>query len=131
METDFLTMPAGPALDAEVAHLVMGWPLIAFNAPRTIDAHEKGVVTVWEDGAKRAINACGDWRPSERIAHAWQVVEHLGVPMLIGSRWAQGGRATVCIQTDAPLVQITAQGETVPLAICRAALSYVVTTNGR
>lgn len=100
------TMPAGDEIDDMVWTKVMGGKPDQF--------------AMGSDGYA--------WSPSTRIAHAWEVVEHLYAG--IGIAGAVGGAWEVSLSTDIgdptqDRVEVEAEGDTLPLAICRAALKAV------
>lgn len=101
-------MPAGTEMDRLVAEKVMGW-----------DPSE------WHQGQD-----CRRWKPSNDIAHAWEVVEKMEATMRHFSlfycetrcEWLCRLDKCRCVEEDA---RIKAWGEAAPLAICRAALKAV------
>ncbi len=109
---DVATMPAGPALDRLVAERVLGRP---YRDP-------SGWEMQYEGAARDAF--------STDIAHAWAVVEHLraaGVKWEIADDYLDAGAGSWFAMTEqtkagAACRVVGPYAETVPLAICRAAL---------
>lgn len=97
-----MTIPAGRELDLLVAEHVMGWKI-----------HPCGTYEV--DGSMSRHSTA--FHPSTDIRHAWEVVERIPVDVLLrkGSPWC------LCEILHGPIVT----AETMPLAICRAALLAV------
>ena len=94
-------MPAGTEMDRCVAEKVMGW-----------DPSE------WHQGQD-----CRRWKPSNDIAHAWEVVEK------IRDRYAVSLHAGILPSGFTPYAAmvkgIKSYADTAPLAICRAVLKAV------
>lgn len=124
---DYDTMPAGPELDRMVAERVMGWR--PYTAAGTF-LDELGGIHNTHPSAHGGLA----FHPSEKIAHAWEVVEqmiakrvHLDI-ISIDDGWmaGDGGKGYAdedgCVSLD---LRNHAKAETAPLAICRAALKAV------
>lgn len=128
-------MPAGPELDRLVAEKVMGWTRREndLGQPYGIKVTwhlPNGVMAEFEDDDGRSA-----FCPSERIDHAWQVVEKLWpegdfiLDRVAVDLWRAGGSTTT--DDGARVIDYwkDASGDTAPLAICRAALKGVVHGN--
>jgi hypothetical protein len=112
-------MKAGPEMDRLVAEKVMGWA-IGSDGCSVEERHGRlWRGEAWEDD-------CYIWRPSTNIAHAWEVVEHL-------RGWWTAVELKSIDECCACLIEdnsgdvneryvATAEADTAPLAICRAAL---------
>lgn len=123
MTVDELT--AGQKLDALVAGKVMGWT--GYRYEREGSEH-----TEWIEVNGRGKRVYCDWHPSTDIAAAWQVVERIlaiekakktDLPVFVVDASPSGGSAMIQIGMGCRVV--TENAETVPLAICRAALKAV------
>jgi len=125
--TDFMTMDAGPELDALVAVRVMGWLRIpsALNDSQTLVVPPGGnpYLAEWWWG-KSVYELVPHY--STEIAHMWRVIE-----MLRGGPFRG---ANLKIEDDEYGIQVWNErndrlapgiyAKTMPLAICRAALKY-------
>lgn len=118
-------MEAGRELDALIAEKVMEWE---------IHPHQTHYINR-NDGDTRFI-ICGEFMPSTDIGAAWQVVEKMAElckhgpyePEFIevicyGDKTAYCGKIWAHHDGDIPIID--ASGNTVPLAVCRAALLAV------
>ena len=117
-------LPAGPELDQLIALKVMGWTLTEsghpdFDRGNWIDA----------DGNFRHCSPTSyigllPFLPSTKIAHAWEVVEHMNGRGLLLSRICRSSEgAFYWVNFDDQSVNTC--GNTAPLAICYAALAAV------
>jgi hypothetical protein len=109
---EILNMPAGREMDALVAEKVMGWRL-----------HPHKTHWMTNNNNFRRI---GTFLPSDDISAAWEVVEKMkekGRLYLIVSDDI-GYKAEILLNDPVPMA--TAQCDTAPLAICRAALLAVM-----
>lgn len=115
-------MPAGAEMDALVAERVMGW-WRKYYPPAAEDA--------WFDANGFRMKR-GAWCPSEDIAAAWQVVEkmvadrhtqdfHFGYKMCAGCEW----QFCFADKVAGVFSDCAGRAETMPLAVCRAALKAV------
>lgn len=100
-------------INRAIAEKVMGWILVSTR-----------VCDHWEDekGVHRGLYS--DWYPTERIDHAWQVVEKLKTKykVMVGTMWEKE-EDWWCELDDGQ--KIYANADTAPLAICLAALEAV------
>lgn len=121
--------PAGPELDSLIAERVMGWT--------SKDDHWYG------DGADDIGSAGNEdgfpalrvskgpyrayWHPSTNIAHAWEVVQRMKEDhdFNISNNQGEVMEWIVEIERLDAQAKASAEGETAPEAICRAALSVV------
>ncbi len=136
---DIDTMVAGEALDALVAEKVMGWTCTFLcKDPETYG----GSVYVWRYAGGLTCRYATDydvfdrWSPSRNIADAWEVVEHfialrrglaLDTPFSYTDEGEARGPLYSCtIHASEPnpcdAGYGSSLGDTLPLAICRAAL---------
>jgi hypothetical protein len=115
------TMPAGQELDALVAEKVMGWD-IHFKDPELRGGKEH-----WRDHERSTNWLPEQWCPSSDISAAWEVLEKV---QDVGSLERFGGFGWRCeVHSVSPnFVDCAAEGDTAPLAICRAALKAVSLT---
>ncbi len=112
-------MNAGPEMDALVATQVMGWTRDSWVEE---DGWYAGVRVhgPWKrDGVTATTH---NWKPSENIAHAWEVVEKMRATnpqryVSINNSIFDPGWIVWIDSKDN-----TARHESLPLAICRAAL---------
>ncbi len=109
-------MEAGRELDALVAEKVMGWVVHHRNTAHYVLPNMK------EYKVEALVN---EWRPSQNIAAAWQVVEKMherGEEVYIEYGFSLKAKKKLYYawfdQRPGPI----AQGETAPLAICQAAI---------
>lgn len=120
---DYSTMEAGREMDKLIAENVMGLH---------ISTDEHGWQS-WRDSDDRYQHAVGrydgyeddedfhtiNWHPSESILWAWEVVEKF--------RCYAVGKSYISGRYYAHLGTVQAEAESIPLAICRAALMAVNT----
>lgn len=110
-------MPAGPEIDRLVAEL-MGWTEKPDKNGERYIADGIAVLFCERDGYVR-------FQPSTNIAHAMEVVEHMPTGFMM---WDQGGCWSVeydAGRADGFRDVGRTVAETLPLAICRAALKAV------
>lgn len=102
--TDIDTMPAGRKMDTLVAEKVMGW--VRDDRGFWFDSEDPAMVTTYED-----------WKPSEEIESAWEVLEKMH---------EIGGRARMEFIGDTCNSQfwLLSSGDAA-FIICRAALRAV------
>jgi len=110
---EILRMEAGPELDRLVAEQIMGW-----SEGKHFKVGDFGVVKLGE--------VIDIWSPSSDIAAAWEVVKELydrelGIEMYGEKKFPW--EAEILIPGGRP---VSVQAETLPLAICRAALLAVM-----
>lgn len=119
---NYLNMPAGADLNALVAEQVMGW-----YSNGLVWCDKLGSVGYWiNDEVRQKGSNFPAFHPSIDIAAAWEVFEFVVNQGFTMSRiHADGKSRWLCDFKDDPLHSIFAYGETVPLAICRAALAAV------
>jgi hypothetical protein len=105
------SMPAGREMDALVAQHVMGWRPHFRNTAFYVSADHA------ESLMGRPLATVGKWHPSTDIAAAWEVVDQQqgGLRFELrrrpdGGFWCSFGE------------EMSAEAESAPLAICRAAL---------
>jgi hypothetical protein len=122
-------LPAGREMDALIAEKVMGWKPVPINywLPEGKGRGDKPVLWLFNHPKYgEQTRAMHNFRPSSDIAAAWEVVEEIKSHVL---------RVDITISADTRLkpyaVLITGkgirewwqrEGDTLPLAICRAAL---------
>jgi hypothetical protein len=114
----------GRELDALIAEKVMGWKRMNNSTLLADEVLEFGPLYgwVWLDG-DRLITNQGNWRPSERIQDAWQVVEKLAHRQFLLDRdYAGTGFVAEFVKAG---IGAQARADTAPLAICLAALKAV------
>lgn len=104
-------MEAGRELDERIASEVMGWKRdgAAWMSPAGLRTIE--------------LSSFGSFQPSTDMAAAWEVVEKLtekSEPHFELSRGRDGWHAG--FDLDRPFKRVTAQADTAPHAICKAAL---------
>jgi hypothetical protein len=101
-----------------LATQVMGWR----------DENPESSVPCWWDEANQRSRIKADWKPIDRIADAWMLVEALGDVTIDGSFAASArnpGVRTWVFCLDSAGHVFEGVGDTAPLAICRAALKAV------
>lgn len=117
----------GPALDVEVATRVMRWPIVTWDAGSAwpSEPHVRKpswtVALIPHDGRN-------EWRPSDSLSASWDV---------LGAMLDRGWSFTLLVDSDHEQGAIAhfnragcegrGIGESVPLAICRAALEALDT----
>lgn len=133
-QQEIQVMEAGPEMDALVAEHVMGWTREGVSRDGKTDYFEH------EDGFVIRIHSA--WYPSECADHAWEVVEklkELNRSPVLSSRangWYVSTRNEGVIQhrcqesgallNAKEIGLVTAEGPTMPVAVCRAALLWAV-----
>ena len=120
-----LAMEPGPEMDAMIAEKVMGWSRDTFE---WVDGQTGRSAWYIENDPDyySCSNECTIWRPSKRIEPAFEVVQHF---------ISRGCKVSVCASSKGATCRIISpeetgypkggEGETVPLAISRAALLMV------
>ena len=111
----------GPQLDQLVATKVMGWEIASTKASYRKES---------PDGGRDTIIMAHDFRPSESIAHAWEVVEKMRSDNIsLGITWTTGRfsvcQVSMCRSTMCEPIIYTANADTAPMAICLCALQAV------
>lgn len=104
---EILRMPAGKELDALIAEKVMGWRKV-----RWLGTYD------WRDKDGDHPYSVNGWTPSTDSQKACDVVDKLGPASFSSYKYNDG--FGVCLDSD-----FTVKAETLPLAICRAALLAV------
>lgn len=123
---DWRNLPAGPELDALVAHLVLGWINVHVNFPGNW-ATVRGIPPEYVDKQPegRTVNFPGNkW--SRVISSAWDVVEAMerrGYSTNLHSHVDGSGRRWTAEFWEHVENTDMGHGDTAPLAICRAALA--------
>ena len=118
MTRDEIMKLEGKNLDASIAVLVMGWEL---------DGDASG--DYWEKSRYDHIDFL-EWKPSENIAHAWQVVEKFYSAHINRFGGSNGGKyydVYMVTEIDGKNADGQVTDTTAPLAISRAALLAVLT----
>ena len=127
--SDIDNMPAGREMDALIAEKVMGWRVHFRNTAWWVKAEDEKEAIV-----KKVGFACGNDRfmPSTDIAAAWKVAEKVGEKydcVIFRDRDTDKKpycQFVYCDNGDEDTFEeYIAEAETVPLAICRAALKAV------
>ncbi|MDE2097706.1 MAG: hypothetical protein KGL39_10695 [Patescibacteria group bacterium] len=116
---EILALPAGPMLDRLVAEKVMGWH--AERNPFASNAEHEAGFFCWHDAQRVFIEHARDWKPSEGIACAWNVVNKMhadGRECIVAN--ADGDQWEAEFYGDGFRCGINTS-ETAQLAICRAA----------
>jgi hypothetical protein len=131
------TMEAGQELDRLVAELVMGWSLYHYDKGERgseywslLDEHCNAIVYSWRPGSymtefKSEKDAFAWFKPSENIGQAWEIEERLRPTHWIDIQDMRTHYDVTIrrnIDDQSPAI---ATAETLPLAICRAALLAV------
>jgi hypothetical protein len=112
-EYEILRIPVGNRMDAVVAEQVMGWHWQDF--PSEDDAFTS--TGMWLDKHNRFWHN-DNWKPSTKIIYALDVIDkftYYEIKRL-------GGRYNVYIENDDNVRTGVAQEDSLPFAICRAAL---------
>jgi hypothetical protein len=111
---EILNMPASAEMDVMIAEQVLGWKR---DFGRWVDRDGNKFWTIEPDEDYYACeNQCTHFTPSTEIAPAWEVVEKLGLSVLkVQDGWQARKHVSMSDETSS-------NGETAPLAICRAAL---------
>jgi hypothetical protein len=107
-------LKAGPELDALIAEKVMGWKVKHFLTINIYEAY---------DEEENPVILGKEFSPSGNIGDAWQVVERLNWDVKVTKYYDLKPKYQVHIFTyDGVIMEFA---ETVPLAICKAALRAV------
>ena len=114
-------MPAGREMDALIAEKVMGWRVHLRNTAWWVLA---GLENESSCGPIKAMTCGSDrWSPSTDIVAAWKVLMKL---QAMGYKWTLGSSRAktiaILMRHDNKDGIISADTDTAPLAICRAAL---------
>jgi hypothetical protein len=121
---EILNMQADRELDALVAEKVMGWVA-------EVGLNDRAYWVNKNDQRRYFVEGWDHWNPSERISHAWQVVEKMkqdNPEWFIDVKWHAFDKKWSVVITDMHVGYnnvLRAYGRTAPLAICRAALLAV------
>ena len=124
-------MEAGRELDTLVAEKVLGWRLLNSETyePVISDSERKDASNNdgWHWEGRGGHSEAWEWRPSSKIHDAWEVLEKMSeildgqaISVCWGNYGDEGMGASVLTFYDHSAV-----ANTVPLAICRAALKVV------
>lgn len=134
-----MTLQAGPELDRLVAERVMGWT--AEEIGGSLTGFTNGRIISASRSEHRADGRVITFHPSENIAHAWEVVEHLRKNRFLAleltpktepvgwwtASWIDVGDAN---EDDYEMVHdVYVHAPTAPHAICLAALKAVAATS--
>ena len=114
-------IPAGPEMDMLVAQNVMGWTIGPEEEIWDQHMHFKQKVQCWLSPAILEYWIVGKFNPSSDISAAWEVVEKM---QSMGYCFDADGNARVK-RIRFGIGQEIGEAETMPLAICRAALLVV------
>ena len=109
---EILTMEAGREMNELIAEKIMGW--IKYNPNISTEYNFDGWFIKCPDGLGLCVES-DDWSPSTDMTAAWQVVEKMDMPFYLERKddwFAMFGDE----------LDYSANADTAPLAICRAAL---------
>ena len=123
MTREIMKMPAGREMDALIATDVMKWEEL-----KHYDSHlSRDGFMGWMDRETKTVQRPEFWNPSESIEDAWVVVEKLRKKYQpLKFYLVVDKKIRACITPILLDDEWEAIGETVPLAICRAALLAVI-----
>lgn len=138
---DVNMMEAGPGLDALIVERVLRMPVYwsgvgsnAWAGPFLQRTHDYPYAASGDGGSRIVLYLANDkadyWSPSTDIAAAWQVVEHIwatrNIPINLGRSFDLKGESNAWSCRFGGLDDnVFALADTMPLAICRAALKAI------